>query len=222
MAKGIVYILTNPSLDGWVKIGFTDNNDIQQRLNSLNASTSIPLSFRVYATLNIENPHEVEQRIHRLLDIIDPSLHSIEKQENGRERVREFFQMSPEKAYMVFKEIAEIMDCTKDLILGVPTAQEQQEEEIVKSKRPRTSFVTLGIPVGAELVFFKDENVKCTTTGNGNKVLYNGEVTSLSAIGSKILGYSVSGTEVFLYQDETLWDRRNRLESEKSCAVDAD
>ena len=32
MAKGIVYILTNPSLDGWVKIGMSDRSNIEDRL----------------------------------------------------------------------------------------------------------------------------------------------------------------------------------------------
>lgn len=32
MAKGLVYILTNPCLDGWVKIGMTERNDIERRL----------------------------------------------------------------------------------------------------------------------------------------------------------------------------------------------
>lgn len=31
MAKGIVYILTNPCLAGWVKIGMTERNDIESR-----------------------------------------------------------------------------------------------------------------------------------------------------------------------------------------------
>ena len=98
MSASLVYILTNPSLQGWIKIGYTEHNDIQQRLNSLNSSTAVPLSFRVYATLHTDKPKDVEQRIHRLLDIIDPSLHSIEKLDSGKERVREFFQISPEKA----------------------------------------------------------------------------------------------------------------------------
>lgn len=32
MANGMVYILTNPCLDGWVKIGMTERNDIERRL----------------------------------------------------------------------------------------------------------------------------------------------------------------------------------------------
>ena len=32
MSKGLVYILTNPCLDGWVKIEMTERNDIKRRL----------------------------------------------------------------------------------------------------------------------------------------------------------------------------------------------
>ena len=67
MKKGLVYILTNPSMPDWVKIGFTDNEDIHQRLKELNSSTAVPLSFRVYATLAVENPREIEQHIHARL-----------------------------------------------------------------------------------------------------------------------------------------------------------
>ncbi len=35
MKKGLVYILTNPSMPDWVKIGFTDNEDIHQRLKDV-------------------------------------------------------------------------------------------------------------------------------------------------------------------------------------------
>lgn len=174
MAKGIVYILTNPCLDGWVKIGYTDNNDIRQRLNSLNSSTSIPLSFRVYATLLVENPRDVEQKIHRLFDIINPDLHSIEELENGRERVREFFKVSKEKAYRVFNEVAGMLGVLNDLTLGIPSEKEQEEELIARTSRQRTTFKALKIPAGSELTFFKDETVKCTTLDDNNKVLFNG------------------------------------------------
>lgn len=220
MAKGIVYILINQSLEGWVKIGYTDNNDIQQRLNTLNASTSIPLSFRVYATLLVENPREVEQRIHRLFDIINPGLHSIEKLENGRERIREFFKVSPEKAYRVFNEVAGILGVLNDLTLLLPNEKEQEEEQIARAPRQRTTFKALKIPVGSELTFFKDETVKCTTLDDNNKVLFKGEETTLSAIGKDIMGYPVSGPSIFVFEEEILWDRRLRLESTSVCDVE--
>lgn len=220
MKKGTVYILTNPCLDGWIKIGCTEKNDIQERLNSLNASTSIPLSFRVYAILNVENSKETEQRIHKLLDIINPSLHSIENLENGKVRVREFFQISPEKAYMIFKEVAAMMGISDNLKLKEPTKEEQEEENIIKDTRQRTTFKNLQIPVGSELVLFKDESIKCTTVDDTNKVSYNGEITTLSAIGRELLGYNVSAPKIFLYNGEILWDRRLRIESETSTTTD--
>ena len=48
MEIGFVYILTNPCLDGWVKIGMTERDDIESRLRELNSPTNIPLSYRCY------------------------------------------------------------------------------------------------------------------------------------------------------------------------------
>ena len=56
MSKGLVYILTNPCLDGWVKIGMTERNDIERRLHELNSPANIPLSYRCYAVYEVENP----------------------------------------------------------------------------------------------------------------------------------------------------------------------
>lgn len=61
MSKGIVYILTNPCLDGWVKIGMTEHNDIERLLQKLNSPTNIPLSYRRYAVYEVENLLEVEK-----------------------------------------------------------------------------------------------------------------------------------------------------------------
>lgn len=52
MSKGLVYILTNPCLDGWVKIGMTERNDIEKRLQELNSPTNLPLSYRCYLHVN--------------------------------------------------------------------------------------------------------------------------------------------------------------------------
>jgi len=217
MGKGLVYILTNPSLQGWIKIGYTDDLNINKRVSELNKSTSIPLSFRVYATLEIENPYEIEQSIHTIFDTIDKRLHSIEKTESGKERVREFFQISPEKAYIVFREIAKLTNNEKYLKMGVPTKKEIEEEKIGESnsKRTNASFEQLGIQVNEELVFLKDKSITCKVINNKNGVIYQGEETTLSAIGRKLMGYNVNGYKCFMYENETLWDRRLRLESEE-------
>jgi hypothetical protein len=93
--KGIVYILINPCLEGWVKIGMSDKNDIKDRLAELNSPANMPLSFRAYALYHVENPRTVETAIQKIIDTIDFELSSREKADTGRVRVREFFRISP-------------------------------------------------------------------------------------------------------------------------------
>ena len=213
MSTGIVYIFTNPCLD-WIKIGSTRKDNIQNRLNQLNSSTAIPLRFRVYATLEVTNPEIVEKGIHDLLDSIHPELRAIDESPNGKKRVREFFRISPEKAYIVFKVIAEVMGISNKLILHTLTEEQQREEEIATQRyRSRTTFRELQIKPNTELLFLKDESIRCTTHDDDNKVLYNGEITTLSNITKNILKESTNGYKLFLYNGETLWDRRLRLES---------
>lgn len=122
MAKGLVYILTNPCLDGWVKIGMTERDDIEERLKELNTPANIPLTFRCYATYEVEDPLQVEKRIHNIIDRIDNSLHARETLDNGRIREREFFKISPETAYGLFIDIANLRGDLDNLKLYAPTS----------------------------------------------------------------------------------------------------
>ncbi len=74
------------------------------------------------------------------------------------------------------------------------------------------------IPIGAELNFVNDDNIKARVIApEGQKTIeYGGEFTSPSAAAQKILGYpyQVQGTIYWLYQGETLDERRRRMESE--------
>ena len=217
MKKGLVYILTNPSMPDWVKIGFTDNEDISQRLKELNSSTAVPLSFRVYATLTVENPREIEQRVHALFDLIDDSLHSIEKTEHGKKRVREFFQVSPSKAYSVLEQVASLNNNLQNLKRIAPSEEEQKEDDIAQtSRRTKMTFKNLKIPVGAELTYIYDETKKCIVKDNKRTVEYEGKETSLSALAQKLGNskYKPQGTSYWEYEGETLLERRLRMEKE--------
>jgi hypothetical protein len=63
---GYVYVLTNPSLIGLVKIGMTTAT-VEHRVKQLSRSTSIPTSFEVLASFASDNPSADEQKIHALL-----------------------------------------------------------------------------------------------------------------------------------------------------------
>ena len=114
--------MTNPCFDGWVKIGMTERDDIEDRLKELNTPTNIPLSFRCYATYEVEDPLQVEKRIHNIIDRIDNSLHARETLDNGCIREREFFKISPETAYGLFIDIANLRGDLDKLKLYAPTS----------------------------------------------------------------------------------------------------
>ena len=215
MTRGFVYIFTNPCLDGWVKIGTTNN--IGSRLKALNHPPNIPLSFRAYATYEVENPKEVEKHIHCLLDDINEKLHAREELESGRIRKREFFQMSPEKAYAVFKTVASIRKDSRKLKLIVPSPEDIEDEQIAEqvARRPNFTFSMLGIRVGSKLRLLYDEVCICVTKDKNNKVEYKGKVYTLSKLARKLLiekhgwseGTQVSGPRFFTYRGKTIFER---------------
>lgn len=223
MAKGIVYILTNPCLKGWVKIGMTERNDIEQRIRELNAPPNIPLAFRCYAVYEVDEPLSVETRIHRLIDLVDDTLHAREEQSNGRIREREFFRISPETAYNILREIAILRNDEDKLKKYAPTEEQAQEEEIAEgtTRRKNNSFQLLGIPVGETVTFLYDETISVIVADNKNLVAYDGERHTVSALARKFLmekhswskNRSVNGWLYFVKDGITLSERRERIES---------
>ena len=97
---GYVYILTNPSFrEDWVKIGMS-SRPVTQRVSELD-NTSVPLPFDIYATMKTVKYTEAEKHIHRY----------IERFTNLRIRDnREFFNIKPEVALDIFREVATLID----------------------------------------------------------------------------------------------------------------
>ena len=93
-------MLTNPSFkEDWVKIG-KSSRPVDIRSKELD-NTAVPLPFEVYATLKTVKYSEAEKLIH----------HYIERFTNLRIRNnREFFNVAPEVALAIFKEVALLLD----------------------------------------------------------------------------------------------------------------
>lgn len=197
----IIYILTNEAMSGYVKIGRTSNN-LEQRIKDLSASTNIPLPFTCFYACKVKNAQFVEHQLHDAFD------------NNRINPRREFFQIAPERVVSVLKLVA-IEDVTpkKDLVEN----QEDRQALINTRKiREKFSFNMAKIPVGAELVFSRDENVKSKVIDN-HFIEYNGKKISLSRSAQIILGYDydVAGTDYWSYEGETLDERRKRLITEE-------
>lgn len=63
---GWIYIVSNVSLAGMVKIGQT-SNPVEERVQELSQSTSIPTPFKIEAQFIVERPKDTELKIHRYL-----------------------------------------------------------------------------------------------------------------------------------------------------------
>lgn len=232
MSKGLVYILTNPCLNGWIKIGMTERNDIADRLRELNAPTNLPLCYRCYAVYEVEDPSKVEKNIHGLIDLVDSSLHARETLENGRIREREFFKISRETAFGIFKRVAALRGDSDALHLYQPSQSELQDEELAetRSKRSNNSFQLLHIDVGEVITFLYDDNITARVLNQRNKVEYQGEAYSVSALASKLLhercgwseNASVNGWQYFSKDNVTLSDLRDIIEAAEAVADESE
>lgn len=195
----IIYVLTNESMPGYVKIGRTTN--LEQRIRSLD-TTSVPLPFECFYACTVGNADFVEKSLHDAF--LDHRVRSS----------REFFELSPERVVSALK-LAEIENVTPGRDY-VETQEDQQALNQARSRRAVFNFELAKIPVGSELTFINDENIKAKVVDK-RLVEYNGEVTSPSASAQKILGYDyqVQGTVYWMFEGETLDERRRRIENEE-------
>lgn len=214
-SKGVIYILTNPSFPEYVKIGYAD--DIDKRLQQLNRSECIPFAFRVYATYEV-NSRLSDLKLHSIIDKLNPNLRSVESF-NGKQRVREFYAMSPQDAYAILDAIAEMHGCGDKLKLIQPSAEEAAAEAIAQEidtesteRASNFSFSKCQIPVGDVIEYCDDPSITAKVVDDRN-VEYNGEIMSLTALAKMLSGknYSIAGPRFFKYKGEWLNDIRHRL-----------
>ena len=66
--KGFIYVLSNPSMPGLFKIGYT-KREIEDRIKELNSETGVPEPFVLEAHCASQNPRDDESRIHQSLSI---------------------------------------------------------------------------------------------------------------------------------------------------------
>lgn len=67
MPQGFIYILSNPAMPGFLKVGMT-TNPVPSRAQELSVSTGVPLPFEVEYFCLTEDVEEVEREAHARLD----------------------------------------------------------------------------------------------------------------------------------------------------------
>lgn len=96
--KGWIYIAHNPSFSGLLKIGYSDR-DPSIRMEEL-YSTGVPTPFVLLYIVLVDNPYEVEQKIHAELELCRDS------------KSREFFRCELEKVLAVFDKLKKNSELT--------------------------------------------------------------------------------------------------------------
>ena len=186
-------------MPSYVKIGRT--TDLEQRIRSLD-TTSIPLPFECFYACTVKDANFVEKQLHDAF--LDQRVRSS----------REFFEISPERVVSALK-IAEIENVTPNRDY-VESQEDQQALNQARTRRAVFNFEMAKIPVGAELTFINDKSIKAKVVDK-RLIEFNGEITSPSASARELLGYQyqAQGTVYWMYEGETLDERRRRLENEE-------
>mgnify|MGYP000953570363 CR=1 FL=1 len=203
MTEGIIYILINEAMPGYVKIGKTTTS-VEQRMRELDV-TGVPLPFECFYAAKVE-----------YMDLVERKLHDAFGDHRVRPR-REFFQVDPERIQSAL-EIAGGEDVTPRQDV-VEDADDLAALNKARERRGNFNFKMVEVPIGAELSFSRDHNIKCYVIDN-KKVEFEGEANSLSKAARILLhreGYTwnqVNGPIYLEYEGEALSERRLRMEGE--------
>ena len=190
MPLQIVYVLTNPAMPGFVKIGKTFIEDVGVRLQQL-YTTGVPFPFDLAYACKVPNADEVERALHRAFA------------PNRANPKREFFNIEADQAIAILK-LLHVEDATAEIV-AMPTSIPKDEVEAAtqyKARRPNLNFSEMGIAAGSTLLF---GDLPVTVIGD-KKVLLNGEEMSLTAATKSLMGldYSVQPTPHWTYEGKSL------------------
>lgn len=103
-----------------------------------------------------------------------------------------------------------------------PEGHEELDEKIAEEVREEARrgpfrFSDVGIEPGSKVQFIDDPTIEAIVVDNRH-IFYDGQTTSLSALAQSLKGFKFApqGPTYFKYENETLADRRNRMEKEKA------
>lgn len=225
--SGYVYILTNPSFrDNWVKIG-KSSRPVDVRSKELD-NTAVPLPFEIYAVLKTEKYAEAEIQIHRMIDLVNPSVRI--------RKGREFFNVTPEVALRILEQCALTLDDAEIKVYEhnqddsetqtnyVGHDVNQREQRGCNSKSTKLTFEMLNIPVGSELSFVENPAIKAVTVDNRSTIkLEDGTTATMSRmvaivkrrLGTQTASEAYQGGNYWMYNGVRLTALRAELESAK-------
>lgn len=195
--QGIVYLLINPAMPGFVKIGSTTNESVTIRMSQL-YTTGVPFPFECVYAAKVSNVVTVEKALHTAF---------------GPNRVnvkREFFDIEASQAIAIIK-LLQIEDVTPSINREAEKIDHADREagEAYAKKRPRFTFSGMGIPIGSELVCVS--NGEIATVHTDRTVMFRGEEISLTGATKKVMenDYNVAPGSYWTFEGRKLRDIYN-------------
>jgi len=203
---GIIYIIENEAFESpVVKIGRATN--LSQRINTLN--TGVPLPFTCYKASRVADMVAVERLLHQ-------TFAPAKNHWTG-----EFFEVEAWRVAQVL-QLCEIDDVTH--LAPKPTPEDEKligEKVQARDRKQTATFESLGLSVESELTFSEQPEIKCYVADTSTSVHYQGEVHALSTLTTKLKNSPrpVQGIRYWMFEDETLLKRRDRLQLEANSAT---
>ncbi len=189
--RGIVYVLSNPAMDGLIKIGETNGDSARNVLDRMKEldTTGVPLSFRCEYAALVNDRRSVESALHVAFG------------ENRIRQNREFFAGIPPFRVKAMLRLVELADVTPD-----EAASSDEGSESSSVRTPIFRFSSVGIPVGAEVDWADDTSIKCKVVSD-RRVEFNGEEYALSKLTAELKRWNVNYAQVgpyWLHDGKTL------------------
>lgn len=210
--SGFVYILTNPSFrEDWVKIG-KSIRPVDIRSKELD-NTAVPLPFEIFATMQTAKYNEVEKLVHKTID----RLTDLRIRQN-----REFFNVAPQVALDIFKDIAQTIDdavvTEYENNLPISRADRSPAQPNVRTvKRGRFKFSMVGIKIG-EFITFTPTDIQVKVASD-DSIEYEGRIYKLSPFVGTFMpaerrntSGAYQGAKYFSYNGKILDDLRKASE----------
>lgn len=196
---GIVYVLTNPAMPGLVKIGMTSRNNIDERMKEL-YGTGVPVPFECKYACKVKSSD---------CEIIEKALHTAFAPDRINAN-REFFKIKPEQAMAIlelFNREDVTQEITDEIDNDLTTEDKSASEKINSSRRPPLNYFEMGMKKDDLLVYVKDNNIIASIVDE-KKVMYEGEIYSLTALTKKILNiqHAIQPTGYWMFNGKNLRD----------------
>lgn len=196
---GIVYVLTNPSMPGLVKIGMTTRDNLDTRMREL-YGTGVPVPFECAYACKVKTSDcaKIEKALHTAFA------------PNRINANREFFQIKPEQAKAIlelFNKEDITQEITEEIDNDLTTEDKSASAKINSSRRPPLNYFEMGMKKGDVLVFTKNPNITIEIIDE-KKVLYQEEIYSLTGITKKLLDitHAIQPTGYWLFDNKNLRD----------------